>query len=161
VPVEAGIDEIALAFTADAYSRTFRSKALTVATGDGVLKTKRGIELVPDRSDTSDDITRMLEPLSNDRPIRALDQALEAIFAVAMASGTRPSWRFRSNIRGRVGERMRATILLSIRIADHQPATCASAVSDELLSSLIWHVTGLLRGAGYPSETANSASRRG
>jgi putative intracellular protease/amidase len=79
VPVEAGVDEIALAFTSDAYSRTFRSKALTVATVDGILKTKRGIELVPDRTDASNDITHMLDPLPDDRPIRALDRTLEAI----------------------------------------------------------------------------------
>ena len=79
IPVEDGVDEIALAFTSDAYSRTYRSKAFTVAMTDRVLKTKRGIELVPDRIDVSDGITHMLDPLREDRPIRALDRTLEAI----------------------------------------------------------------------------------
>lgn len=49
VPVSAGVDEIALSFTADAWSRTFRSQALTVVDGSGEVRTQRGLTLVPDR----------------------------------------------------------------------------------------------------------------
>src|SRR5687767_9756666 len=48
VPVAAGVDDIALAFTADAWSRTFRSKALSVAAGPGPVMTRHGLELLPD-----------------------------------------------------------------------------------------------------------------
>jgi putative intracellular protease/amidase len=49
VPVAAGIDEIALAITADAYSRTGRSRAYAVATTRGPLATRHGLVLLPDR----------------------------------------------------------------------------------------------------------------
>ena len=77
LPVAPGVDEIALAFTADAFSRTYRSRALTVASDRSPLPTRRGLKLIPDRaaSGTSTD----LPPVATDHPARALDTALEAI----------------------------------------------------------------------------------
>lgn len=48
VAVADGVDELALALTADAYSRTFRSAAFTVAASAGPVKTRRGLVLLPD-----------------------------------------------------------------------------------------------------------------
>jgi transcriptional regulator GlxA family with amidase domain len=48
VPVAHGVDDIAIAFTADAWSRSFRSKALAVAAAPGPIVTRYGLELVPD-----------------------------------------------------------------------------------------------------------------
>jgi putative intracellular protease/amidase len=48
VPVAPGVDEIALGFTADAWSRTMRSKALAVAGQPGPITMRRGLVLVPD-----------------------------------------------------------------------------------------------------------------
>jgi len=49
IPVAAGIDEIALAITADAYSRTGRSHAYAVAESTQPVTTRHGLVLLPDR----------------------------------------------------------------------------------------------------------------
>lgn len=48
VPVSAQTDEIALAFTADAWSRTGLSHAYAVAAAAGPIKTRNGLTIVPD-----------------------------------------------------------------------------------------------------------------
>jgi hypothetical protein len=48
LPVTDGVDDIALSFTADAWSRTFRSKAVTTASAPGPITTRHGLQLVPD-----------------------------------------------------------------------------------------------------------------
>ena len=53
VPVTAGVDEIALAVTADAYSRTGRSQAYALAASKDPVTTRHGLVLLPDR--VSDD----------------------------------------------------------------------------------------------------------
>lgn len=66
VPVAPGIDEIALAITADAYSRTGRSHAYAVAASSEPVTTRHGLVLLPDRarSDTAalDVVLPALEP---------------------------------------------------------------------------------------------------
>ncbi len=49
VPVAAGVDEIALAITADAYSRTGRSHAHALAASNDPVTTRHGLVLLPDR----------------------------------------------------------------------------------------------------------------
>ena len=49
MPVASGIDEIALALTADAYSRTGRSKAFAISASTEILQTRNGLMLMPDR----------------------------------------------------------------------------------------------------------------
>ncbi|WP_199268770.1 DJ-1/PfpI family protein [Cognatiluteimonas profundi] len=49
VPVTAGMDEIALAITADAYSRTGRSHAMALAASKDPVTTRHGLVLLPDR----------------------------------------------------------------------------------------------------------------
>ena len=49
VPVTAGVDEIALAITADAYSRTGRSHAHALAATKDPVTTRHGLVLLPDR----------------------------------------------------------------------------------------------------------------
>ena len=48
VPVAAGVDDIALALTADAYSRTGRSHAYSVSASSEPVQTRRGLMLLPD-----------------------------------------------------------------------------------------------------------------
>jgi transcriptional regulator GlxA family with amidase domain len=78
VPVTAGVDEIALAFTADAWSRTFRSKALAVAAEQGTVRTRRGLVLVPDAGAAAGRLDRRLA-LDRSRPADSLRRALVAI----------------------------------------------------------------------------------
>ncbi|USX26098.1 DJ-1/PfpI family protein [Oxalobacteraceae bacterium OTU3CINTB1] len=81
LPVAAGVDEIALAYTADAWSRSKRSRVYAVAasTEDGAaLLTLHGLTLQPDGEGI--DGLRMLPPLSIATPPgRSLDESLDAI----------------------------------------------------------------------------------
>lgn len=77
-----GVDEISVALIADAYARTRRSAALSVAQAERPIRTRRGLTLVPDRvSKGAGRPSRML-PLFEDLPAaRSLDRALEGIAA--------------------------------------------------------------------------------
>ncbi|PTL81159.1 DJ-1/PfpI family protein [Vitiosangium sp. GDMCC 1.1324] len=79
LPVEPGMDELALAFTADAYSRTYRSQAKTVAAVEGELTTAQGLQLVPDLVEGSAAGLHRLPPLPQEAPAGALDAALDGI----------------------------------------------------------------------------------
>lgn len=81
IPVDPGVDEVALAFTADAWSRTFRSEAVSVSARRGALETRRGLKLIPDRQGARalDEADQVL-PLSRiAKPGEALPDALRAI----------------------------------------------------------------------------------
>ena len=71
VPVSAGVDDIALAFTADAYSRTGRSQAYSLAATAQPVRTRHGLMIVPDR------IAGGVEPFSQILP--AFDAAPSAL----------------------------------------------------------------------------------
>lgn len=47
-PVSTGVDEVALALAADAYSRTGRNRAFAVAAADAPVRTRYGLTLLPD-----------------------------------------------------------------------------------------------------------------
>jgi putative intracellular protease/amidase len=79
VPVSEGVDEIALAFTADAFSRPYGRLALTVASSPGPIKTKRGLTLVPDREPGSALPATMVPELGYKKPAHALDASLDKI----------------------------------------------------------------------------------
>jgi transcriptional regulator GlxA family with amidase domain len=79
VAVAPGVDEVALAFMADAWSRTFRSKALTVADGTGSVHTRHGLELLPDLVAGQEQDASMLPPLPSARAAEALPAALAGI----------------------------------------------------------------------------------
>lgn len=79
VPVTAGVDEIALAFVADAWSRTYQSRALSVAREPGPIQTRRGITLLPDAvASQSQDVEMLPSPRATE-PARALPAALTRI----------------------------------------------------------------------------------
>jgi putative intracellular protease/amidase len=77
VQIDDGVDEIALAFVADAFSRTYRSRAVTVATRPRI-RTLGGIEIVVDRV-LNDGVDRILAPFDGVKPAIALDNALSEI----------------------------------------------------------------------------------
>jgi len=80
VPVAEGIDEIALALTADAFSRTYRSRAYAVADSSAAVRTRHGLTVLPDRVAGKDKIPRRIQPaLDSAPPVLALDRALADI----------------------------------------------------------------------------------
>lgn len=104
VPVAAGIDEITLAFTADAWSRTERSRAYAVAGGTAPVLTRSGLAILPERvSGGANPPDLMLPALAADVPAgRALDQVL-------------------GDIAGRYGSRTAYRVALDFEYPSYQP----------------------------------------
>jgi transcriptional regulator GlxA family with amidase domain len=80
IDVAAGADEIRVALMADAWSRTRRSMAYTVAASSEPVMSQRGLLIYPDRVAGKPPATsRTLPLMASVRPVQALDRALEAI----------------------------------------------------------------------------------
>lgn len=80
IPVGDGVDEVALALVADAYSRTYRSQAFSVAPVAGRIFTRRGLAVLPDKSTgATTGIDRTVNLVSSMPPVSALDAALRDI----------------------------------------------------------------------------------
>lgn len=77
VPLTPGMDEVSLALTADAWSRTYRSRVETVAAGP--VETQGGVRVLPDRA-TGGPAGRRLDG-ADLPPAQALDAALAGIEA--------------------------------------------------------------------------------
>ncbi len=76
-----GIDEVSLALVSDAWSRTFRSRAVTFAGAAFAQETRNGIRIVPDQVAASWPAERLVPVTGNQPPAKALDQALDGIAA--------------------------------------------------------------------------------
>jgi putative intracellular protease/amidase len=76
-----GMDEVTLALVADAWSRTYRSRAVTFASGPGTVETANGLQLIPDHVVTSWAVEHRLPMIGVRRPADALDEALGRIAA--------------------------------------------------------------------------------
>ncbi|MFK7894700.1 MAG: DJ-1/PfpI family protein [Myxococcota bacterium] len=79
IQVEPGFDSVALAFSADAYSRTFKSKVETVARFAGPILSKRGLLLLPDSTEETAQVDRFISIGADILPAAALDIALKGI----------------------------------------------------------------------------------
>ncbi|MFT6571368.1 MAG: putative intracellular protease/amidase [Sphingomonas echinoides] len=77
VTISPGVDEIAVAFTADAYARTGRAKAYAFARNAAPVTTLHGLTLLPDRTDPNA-FTRIVTPAS-DTSAFTLDRVLAEI----------------------------------------------------------------------------------
>jgi putative intracellular protease/amidase len=75
------LDEVSLALVADAWSRTYRSRALTFSRTDGAQQTRNGILIIPDQVAASWPAERLLPAIGDRQPARALDDALHGIAA--------------------------------------------------------------------------------
>jgi hypothetical protein len=74
-----GVDEVALALVADAWSRTYRSRAVTFAATTNALETRNGIRIYPEAATTEWPAAQLLAPIGNLPPADALDEALHLI----------------------------------------------------------------------------------
>jgi putative intracellular protease/amidase len=79
VELTPGVDEVSLALVADAWSRTYRSRAVTFAATADALPTRNGIRVVPDEVAAGWPVEHLLPPIGNRPPARALDEALNNI----------------------------------------------------------------------------------
>ena len=79
IPLADGVDEIALAVTADAWSRTGRSQAVSIAPTAGAVASRNGLVFLPDVVGTPDGIDLPLPPPAAEFPARAFDAVLADI----------------------------------------------------------------------------------
>ena len=79
LPVEPGIDEVSLALVADAWSRTYRSSAVTFAASTSAVVTEGGVRILPERATTDWPEARRVTTFPGQPPAAALDQTLRAI----------------------------------------------------------------------------------
>ncbi len=79
VPVSEGVDEIVLALTADAYSRTALSTVTTIGTGGKAVRSRHGLVIHANTSAPSAAVDHMLPALRSDSPAATLDRELAHI----------------------------------------------------------------------------------
>lgn len=79
IALEPGIDEVALAHVADAWSRTYRSKAVTFAASSSAVETANGIRVLPGRVAHAWSQERTVSIFPNQRPEVALELNLQRI----------------------------------------------------------------------------------
>lgn len=74
-----GMDEVSLALVADAWSRTYRSRAVAFAQAPGPIEGRHGLRLVPDRVSADWPAQRLLPAITAAPPAQALNDALARI----------------------------------------------------------------------------------
>ena len=74
-----GVDEVSLALVAGAWSRTYRSHAVTFSRTADAVVTRNGMRIVPDRVVANWPSEQQLAPIGNEPPARALDETLRQI----------------------------------------------------------------------------------
>jgi putative intracellular protease/amidase len=81
VELKPGVDEVSLALIADAWSRTYRSRAVTFSRTDDALLTRNGMRVIPDHIAANWPAEHRLPTIEHQQPARALDEALRGIVA--------------------------------------------------------------------------------
>lgn len=79
IELSRGVDEVSLALVADAWSRTYRSRALTFAAVPGPVESRNGLRILPDRVGTAWPAQRQLPPVAQAPAAQALNDALGRI----------------------------------------------------------------------------------
>jgi transcriptional regulator GlxA family with amidase domain len=79
IELQSGMDEVSLALAADAWSRTYRSSAITYAESVSAITTANGVRVLPDRIAEDWPEARAVSTFSDQRPADALDRALDTI----------------------------------------------------------------------------------
>jgi transcriptional regulator GlxA family with amidase domain len=77
----AGADEVALALVADAWSRTYRSRAVTFAGTREAVRSRGGLGIYPERVADDWQSGQLIPAFDGWRPAEALDRALDRITA--------------------------------------------------------------------------------
>jgi putative intracellular protease/amidase len=81
IELSPGVDEVSLALVADAWSRTYRSHAVTFARTADAQQTRSGIHIFPDQVATSWPAEQLLPAIGDRPPAKALDETLQEITA--------------------------------------------------------------------------------
>lgn len=78
IELQPGMDEVSLALAADAWSRTYRSRAVTFAPATGTVETLNHIRIIPDQIVVDWPLERRVS-LADRRPADVLDLTLQSI----------------------------------------------------------------------------------
>ncbi|MCA6117615.1 DJ-1/PfpI family protein [Bradyrhizobium sp. WSM 1738] len=81
IELKDGVDEVSLAIVTDAWSRTYRSQAVTFASTADARQSWSGIRIYPDQVTANWPAERLLPSLGDRKPAEALDSALQEITA--------------------------------------------------------------------------------
>ncbi len=81
IPVSSGVDEVALAFAADAYANSNLAHVLALSDDAETVVTAQGIRLVPDGVRGKAVVDVMLADVARDKPVSALERAFADISA--------------------------------------------------------------------------------
>jgi putative intracellular protease/amidase len=76
-----GVDEVSLALVADAWSRTYRSRAATFAGATVAQETRNGVRILPDEVATGWPAEHSISTIDDRPPAKVLDQTLAEIAA--------------------------------------------------------------------------------
>lgn len=79
IEVVGAVDEVSLALVADAWSRTYRSRAVTFAAAPGAVESRNGMRILPDQVAAAWPADRRLPAVDAHPPAQALDDALTGI----------------------------------------------------------------------------------
>jgi len=79
--LQPGVDEVSLALVADAWSRTYRSQAVTFASSEEPVHTRNGLRVLPDETVSELDVDEALPSIEDAPPAKTLDATLAAIAA--------------------------------------------------------------------------------
>lgn len=79
IELQPAMDEVSLAMIADAWSRTYRSNAVTFAASSSSIMTANGVRVVPDRVEDGWSEDRQVSIYPDQHPTEALDLTLEQI----------------------------------------------------------------------------------
>jgi putative intracellular protease/amidase len=79
IELKEGVDEVSLALVADAWSRTYRSRAVTFAGTADAQASRNGIHILPDQVVTNWPVERLLPSVGDRRPAEVLDDTLRDI----------------------------------------------------------------------------------
>lgn len=79
IELRPGMDEVSLALVADAWSRTYRSQALTFAGSTAPVETRNGARILPDRMVSAWPADRVVAVEIDERPAIVLDDTLRVI----------------------------------------------------------------------------------
>jgi putative intracellular protease/amidase len=76
-----GIDEVSLALVADAWSRTYRSRAVTFSGTGATQETGGGILVIPDRTTSDWPVATRIRAIVDQKPAKVIDDVLADISA--------------------------------------------------------------------------------
>lgn len=81
IPLEQGVDEVALGLLVDAYARTNLASVATLGAGGAPVRSRHGLLILPDQPSESARVDHMLPPPPTEAPAQTLENELPVVAA--------------------------------------------------------------------------------